>query len=896
MTTDPRPSSSEARFCPAERHWAFLADISAALSDSLDYKTVLQQVAQLAVPHLADWCIVSTLELDGSVEWIAVTHGDPTRGEIARQLQRRYPRHIDEPSGVSRALRTGRPVLFSHDSDDLRAGRARDPEHLDMLRMLGSQSSIIVPLTAHGQVLGAISLIMAESGRRHEPEDASLAEHLAQRCAQAVENARLYRAAQQEIAARREAEQALRASEERLLALHNASRVVAAQMGDSNAVLDEVLNRAVDLLGGSSASLMVWQPDQGVFGCIRDTRLEPDQVRTRPDIRLGDPSLTAQCFLRREPVVVNDYQAWEFAMPWARRIGMRAGLAVPLVRRGEVSGVLVVGATQDNPKLFNDDDARLALLFADLAATSLAVSSEFERQLKEKLDERDSARYQTELILNSVADGIYGVDTQGKITFINPAAAHMLGFEPDELVGAESHPMMHYSRLDGSAYPHLDCPIWSTLQTGEERHVSDEVFWRKGGSSFPVEYTATPMRQGDAIVGAVVTFRDITARVQAERERAALAQAKDELVSMISHEVRAPATTMVAYAELMQCGEVLPRERPEILASMVREGRRLTTLINDFLKLQKLESGRLPVALRPTDLRPLLDQLATREANDRSHPLRTHLPDALPLVMADVDRLQQVLENLLSNARKYSPRGGEIRLEARCVDGTLEVSVTDQGLGVPQHALPHLFDKFYRVPGEDRLGIEGTGLGLAIARQIIEDHAGEIGATSPGPGRGTRFFFRLPILASEPAAETPAPPAPVAPDARAVSSLRVLMVDDDPATRGVVTRILRPLGCSLAVAGSPEEALEQLATSAFDVVISDLHMGPGLDGHALAEQVRQRWPNVRFVLATGSITAADQPPRSSAIDAVIGKPYRPADLQRMIADVAALDVSARQAA
>jgi CheY-like chemotaxis protein/anti-sigma regulatory factor (Ser/Thr protein kinase) len=293
----------------------------------------------------------------------------------------------------------------------------------------------------------------------------------------------------------------------------------------------------------------------------------------------------------------------------------------------------------------------------------------------------------------------------------------------------------------------------------------------------------------------------------------------------------------------------------------------------------------LPVVPRPVDLRPLLEQVASGGAADRKHPVRLDVPHALPLVMADPDRVQQVVDNLLSNARKYSPRGGAIDIQARALGTGVEVSVTDHGLGVPQHALPHLFDKFYRVAGEDRRGIDGTGLGLAIARQIIEDHAGEIGATSPGPGQGTTFVFRLPVAdaLAEPGAVPPGEARP--PEARPAGSLRVLLVDDDRAMRAVVTRILRPLGCALVAAASGAEALDMLTRGSFDAVVSDLHLGPGLDGAGLAEVIGQRWPQVRFVLATGSVGAAELPQRSTAIHAVIRKPYRPADLQRMLLDV-----------
>ena len=168
-------------------------------------------------------------------------------------------------------------------------------------------------------------------------------------------------------------------------------------------------------------------------------------------------------------------------------------------------------------------------------------------------------------------------------------------------------------------------------------------------------------------------------------------------------------------------------------------------LLNDFLDLQRIESGRHQLNQKPMHLYTLLERASTTTTGS-DHPITLHLPDSLPPVHVDPDRLQQVLSNLLSNAKKYSPNGGEIEISAEPVKEMVEVAIKDHGLGIPGEALPHLFQKFYRIDNSDRRSIKGTGLGLAICRRIIEEHGGQIWAESEGLGHGSTIHFTLPIM------------------------------------------------------------------------------------------------------------------------------------------------------
>jgi CheY-like chemotaxis protein len=243
-------------------------------------------------------------------------------------------------------------------------------------------------------------------------------------------------------------------------------------------------------------------------------------------------------------------------------------------------------------------------------------------------------------------------------------------------------------------------------------------------------------------VGSVIVLHDVTAAMELDR-------AKDELIGMVSHELRTPLASLVGFTELLLDREFTDAQRKQYLETMLKEGRRLTDLINDFLDLQGLEGGYKKLDLGPADLRAVIMRAIVAEGDDPGRQIELDLPSDLPLVIADTNAILQVLINMLSNARKYSPGGGSIRVRATVIGEVVEVSIQDQGLGFPPEALPMLFNKFYRVANPDRRQIAGTGLGLAISRRIIEVHGGRVGAESAGLGLGSRFYFTLRIVTAE---------------------------------------------------------------------------------------------------------------------------------------------------
>jgi len=274
--------------------------------------------------------------------------------------------------------------------------------------------------------------------------------------------------------------------------------------------------------------------------------------------------------------------------------------------------------------------------------------------------------------------------------------------------------------------------------------------FRKDGTIIDVEWYNSALRDESGIIVSLLSLaQDITERQQAER-------LKDELVSTVSHELRTPLTSLRGFAELMLTREFSPEKQRQFLTVIHQESSRLTDLINDFLDLQRMESGKQIYNFTTISLEPLIrDALSVFTSMPGKHAFTLDFTDELPLVHVDAVRLRQVLTNLLSNAVKYSPQGGVISVGSRTDRAFITVWVTDQGIGIPPEVQPQLFSKFFRVNNQDTRSIGGTGLGLALVKEIIEAHNGQVWVKSV-LGQGSTFFFSLPSVARMTAQPSPA--------------------------------------------------------------------------------------------------------------------------------------------
>jgi PAS domain S-box-containing protein len=345
---------------------------------------------------------------------------------------------------------------------------------------------------------------------------------------------------------------------------------------------------------------------------------------------------------------------------------------------------------------------------------------------------------QKAVILNSVADGIIGVDSANRIAFANPAAARMMERTESELIGCKVHELLHPPASGCDA----NCLTHRAFQTAEGASGQD-VYFRGNGRSFPVEFSLMPMVEEGAPVGSVLSFRDIS-------QRYALDHMKDEFISTVSHELRTPLTSIRGALGLLSAGLLgdVSEKATSLLRIAVANSDRLVRLINDILDLERMTSGRAPLAFRRIALEELLHQaIDTMQPVAESEDVHLYCDSTSVFIEADADRLLQVMTNLLSNAIKFSPRRSTVRIAIVHATDGVTISVIDEGRGVPADKLESIFDRFQQVDASDSRQKGGTGLGLAICRTIVHQHGGRIWAEQNGV-RGAIFRFYLPERAS----------------------------------------------------------------------------------------------------------------------------------------------------
>jgi PAS domain S-box-containing protein len=350
------------------------------------------------------------------------------------------------------------------------------------------------------------------------------------------------------------------------------------------------------------------------------------------------------------------------------------------------------------------------------------------------------ATRQRKLILESVGDGIYGIDLEGRLTFINEAGARALGYEADELSGRDIQELIRHSHADGTKYSRMNSPILQGMHRRETVRMRDEVFWRHDGTQIPVEYTASPLIEDGQLAGMVVAFQDVS-------ERRRLDKMKDEFISTVSHELKTPLTSLRASLGLISSGALdrRPEKQRQMIEMAIGNCDRLVRLVNDILDFDKMENGRLALNRVPVPAADLL-----RRAADVAHSMATavhisfRVESNKAVAFADPERTLQVLNELVSNAIRFSPPHTVIRLGAEpCGEDQICFVIEDQGRGIAPEKLEHIFDRFQQGDASDSRALGGTGLGLALCRSIVEQHGGRIWAEST-PGKGSRFLFTLP--------------------------------------------------------------------------------------------------------------------------------------------------------
>lgn len=499
--------------------------------------------------------------------------------------------------------------------------------------------------------------------------------------------------------------------------------------------------------------------------------------------------------------------------------------------------------------------------------------------LKTAQRELEQRQQQIQQLLESTAEAIYGVDRQGLCTFCNPACVRLLGYRSQsELIGRDMHAVVHRIGSNGSAAGH-ECHLTNAFRGGGPAHSSDEVFWRADGTWFAAEYWSHPVERDGKLVGAVVTFLDITERRQAEEEVRAVARRRERFLAMLSHELRNPLAAVLNAVRVVSTGgssEVQAKARHVI----DRQGRHMARLLDDLLDVSRITSGKFE--LRKERVR--FDDAVTAAIEAVEPILRDHGITLVPsiagtplLVDGDGARLQQVVANLLTNAARYSPAGSRVELTLRREGDTAVLSVRDRGTGIEPSLLPRIFDLFVQSDEASRQARGGLGIGLSLVRRIVELHDGTVEARSAGRNLGSEFIVRIPCSSSQ-VDHASQPPIGTS------ETCRIVLVEDQDDSREMMRALLELRGHSVIEAVDGAEAIETIRRERPDVAVVDIGL-PIVSGYDVARSVRQSSGGERvFMIAlTGYGSQSDvRAAEDAGFDAHLTKPAEPDRLFRLL--------------
>ncbi|RDH92283.1 MAG: histidine kinase [endosymbiont of Seepiophila jonesi] len=537
-----------------------------------------------------------------------------------------------------------------------------------------------------------------------------------------------------------------------------------------------------------------------------------------------------------------------------------------------------------------DYDARVPVQGHDELCDLASAFNDMAEQRRTAESSRRESEQQVRDLLDSTAEAIYGLDAKGRCTIVNPACLRMLGYQhAGELVGKEMHPMMHHTKADGTAHSLDECLIASAWRDGQATLTAKDIFWRRDGSSFPVEFSAYPIRRDGEVVGAVATFLDITERLKSEESlrRAQKMEAVGQLTGGIAHDFNNLLGIMLGNLDFLQQLVADNKKASERVQTTTKAAMRAADLTKQLLGFSRRESKNITA----TDLNQVIRGMGSLIARSVTPEVEVELQLAEGLWLTEIDLgdLQDALLNLVLNARDAMPNGGSLIIETanRVLDAIYEeqnpiadkgdyvqLAVSDSGSGIPAEALEHIFEPFFTTKSEGR----GTGLGLSMVYGFVQRSKGYIKAYSePGIGTTIHLYLARSGEQSQKSAHS------TGNEALPRGTESILVVDDEADLVEIASNHLESLGYQRVVAGSGWQALQILdETRQIDLLFSDVVM-PGMSGYELAQQATANNPKLKVLLASGftkKAVAQNGQARFSA--SLLSKPYGKAELARRV--------------
>ena len=715
-----------------------LSEVAGYLSSILDVQVILRQAVEAVGNYLSDVhsCIINIVDADGETLVMGAQWPDETDPR-----NRHYP--------YARRFKLSETVIVRQVVEEKKAIAVSDVRTLSTLLPIGSRlrdagarSILYVPLLSKGTAVGVLQIAAWNEPRLFSPQEISLCQGVANQAAAAIENARLYTTAQEQLAQRN--------------ALLRATTIMSNSL-DMATILSKLAEQLTQALDASIA-LIVRSGYQPNLWNIIAKHVSPEVAEKmkhyaydRPvfvDEAVNKKALAYLVSQKAYICYIDDphISAWEQQFLQKRRI--KSFVALPLFVEGRLwGGVIIMEGIRQREFV----EADLALAFGMTQQASVAIErANLYAQLQEYADhlaeevaartaELQAERDRTLAILESAGEGIILTDVEATILYANPAIEQQTGYNREELLG-ENVRIFASSQTPTA----VNNAMWERILRGEN-WSGTVVNRRKNGTLYDVSLTITPTVSSN---GQINGFVSVQADISRLKE---LDRLKSEFVSNVSHELRTPLTNIKTYLALVERGR--SEKQPHYLRVLNEESDRLGRLIQDLLDLSRLETETLPERIEPSDLKRQLfkqiDAFAVK-ASTKHISIRLDLPDDLPLLRISDNHLGQLFTNLFGNSITYIPEYGNVLVQAQVVtkggqQRMVHIRFQDDGPGIPQEERANIFDRFYRGKSTRNRGIPGTGLGLAICKEIAERYGGSIELDNQA-AVGTTFLVRLPAV------------------------------------------------------------------------------------------------------------------------------------------------------
>jgi len=842
--------------------------IGQAISATLDlpslHRTIYEQIGR--VMDASDFYIVDYDPETGIFSFPFKVEAGIEVSEITDPPRPIAPRGDPNERLVDYLLNIRQPILIKNGVNAFCDANHLHPLERDALSWLG------VPMAVGEKIVGAIVVHRHDQPNVYSESDRNLLATVAVQAASAIENARLYaeirrwsaeleQRVEERTLALAEANTQLSAERDRLDALYQITRELASSL-DLDWVLNHALALAATTVGATNGSIMLVDLASGslkyraALGLSKPLPPGGELTPFKPGVGLAGWVLQ-----ERQAVIVDDVtQDARWKVFPGKEPQSRSVAALPLLLGEEVFGVLMVNHSQvgyfrpEHLRLLNAiaNEVTIAIHNAELYSY---VSEQAER-LGEMLMAREEEASKSRAILESIADGVIVSDPENRIILMNPAAERLFQTRTEIVTGRNVFDL--YPMDASEARARLRQMMPELVIHGQPGAITASPV-RFNIESRTVAASLAPVTgRNRELLGYVTVFRDVSKEVEAER-------LKNEFISTVSHELRTPMTSIKGYVDLLllgAAGGITPAQN-DFLRVIKTNTDRLVALVNDLLDISRIESGRIRLEIVPLFLADMINDVVTSSRTlieERQQQLITRIEPDLPPILGDKGRIVQILNNLVSNAIKYTRPGGTITVTLDRWPGGqfpmlpgeenppelptkpyLYVSVTDTGVGISPTDQTKLFTRFFRADNPLSVEAGGTGLGLAIAKSLVELHGGRIWATSQ-LGVGSTFSFVLPVYEEEirqsPGEAPEIAPESVAPLFTTGGPHHILVVDDEPNIAELISHQLRQVGYDISTATSGPEAIQLAQKNHPDLIILDVLM-PEMDGFEVLSELKR---------------------------------------------------------